>query len=216
MQAILNSDKIYLDSLSAYLIRIPTIKLSIEGHTDATGNNQKNITLSKDRAEEVARYLVTKGVFKNQLSSKGWGSEKPLDNSNNPAAYEKNRRVELTFKNEEINAPEKEYKIELANGAMLNAKFVIFNADGSIGYKQTNLDTEPMKKLRPSEIKSVFSPDGGVLLESKRIADISQIVIKTEQAKVQKPKVQEKQVEEEELPEIKKEYKDIILIYISK
>ena len=69
--------------------------LDIEGHTDKTGENDKNKQLSWDRAESVKQYLVSKGVSENKLDIAGYGSDKPLLDEESVQAYKKNRRVEL-------------------------------------------------------------------------------------------------------------------------
>lgn len=63
----------------------------IEGHTDAKGSAEYNLTLSERRAQAVVRYLVQKGVAAGLLSARGMGESEPLDKSNPDAAV--NRRV---------------------------------------------------------------------------------------------------------------------------
>ena len=73
----------------------PTLKISIEGHTDNVGNLQSNQTLSENRAKAVMNALVLKGVDKSRLSAKGWGQEKPISDNNTDEGKAKNRRVEI-------------------------------------------------------------------------------------------------------------------------
>jgi OOP family OmpA-OmpF porin len=73
----------------------PSIKLRIEGHTDASGNPEINKELSEKRALSVKKYLTEKGIEDNRLMSIGFGSEKPVATNKTPAGRAKNRRVEL-------------------------------------------------------------------------------------------------------------------------
>lgn len=76
-------------------IRTSDVKtLRIVGHTDSSGPEDYNQSLSQLRAEEVARYLVDAcGIDPSRLQTMGLGERSPL-NSNNPRADE-NRRVEF-------------------------------------------------------------------------------------------------------------------------
>lgn len=71
------------------------IKISIEGHTDNTGNAVKNKKLSNARANSVMNALITEGIDKTRLSAIGFGSEKPLVTNDSDENKAKNRRVEL-------------------------------------------------------------------------------------------------------------------------
>lgn len=67
---------------------------NIVGHTDASGSASYNDRLSKLRAEEVKRHLVTNcGIAPERLNAEGVGERFPFD-ENNPRADE-NRRVEF-------------------------------------------------------------------------------------------------------------------------
>ena len=81
-----------LDKLADFLVKHPTRKVHIEGHTDNVGDTQKNLLLSEKRAYAVAAYLVKKGVNAKQLSAQGFGGEKPLVQSNKKY-HPENRRV---------------------------------------------------------------------------------------------------------------------------
>src|SRR5690606_35045841 len=71
------------------------LKISIEGHTDNTGDAAHNKKLSTDRANSVVTALVNQGIDKSRLSAKGFGSEKPLVPNDSEENKAKNRRVEL-------------------------------------------------------------------------------------------------------------------------
>jgi len=71
------------------------IKFSIEGHTDSDGNNDFNQKLSEDRAQAVLKQLVSMGIHKERLISKGYGESKPIDNNSSAEGKANNRRVEF-------------------------------------------------------------------------------------------------------------------------
>lgn len=71
------------------------LKLSIEGHTDNTGEAKHNKTLSYDRANTVLKNLVSLKIDGNRLKSVGYGADKPLVANDTEENKAKNRRVEL-------------------------------------------------------------------------------------------------------------------------
>ena len=73
----------------------PTLKISIEGHTDDAGNAISNKTLSENRAKAVMNALILKGINKSLLTAKGWGQEKPISDNRTEEGRAKNRRVEI-------------------------------------------------------------------------------------------------------------------------
>lgn len=73
----------------------PELKISIEGHTDNTGNAASNQTLSENRAKSVMDAIAAKGINKNRISSKGWGQTKPIADNKTEDGKAKNRRVEI-------------------------------------------------------------------------------------------------------------------------
>ena len=76
----------------------PALKISIEGHTDNTGDAGNNKKLSDDRAKTVMNALIAKGIDKSRLSSIGWGQEKPVADNRTDEGRTKNRRVEIVKK----------------------------------------------------------------------------------------------------------------------
>lgn len=73
----------------------PSLKISIEGHTDNAGNAASNKTLSEKRANAIMNAIVAKGISKERLTAKGWGQEKPIADNSTEDGRAKNRRVEL-------------------------------------------------------------------------------------------------------------------------
>ena len=73
----------------------PSIKIEISAHTDDQGADAFNMNLSVKRAQSIVRYLVSKGVPKNNLIAKGYGKTKPVSSNSTEAGRALNRRVEL-------------------------------------------------------------------------------------------------------------------------
>lgn len=89
-----DSQKI-IDQIAEMLTANPTLKVSIEGHTDNTGTPVANKTLSENRAKAVMNNLIARGINKSVLSSKGWGQDKPISDNGSEEGKAKNRRVEI-------------------------------------------------------------------------------------------------------------------------
>ena len=87
-----------LEKVAEILKRFPQIKkLSIEGHTDDVGNDEKNLKLSSRRAQSVAAFLVLRGVEPGRLDFVGHGKNKPLLPGDTEQVREVNRRVEFVI-----------------------------------------------------------------------------------------------------------------------
>jgi len=79
-------------------------KLLVEGHTDSTGNDATNQSLSKARAEAVQSYLVSRGIPASHVSSVGLGSSRPVADNKTPEGRANNRRVEIVVQQPEAGA----------------------------------------------------------------------------------------------------------------
>jgi outer membrane protein OmpA-like peptidoglycan-associated protein len=73
----------------------PTYNLKINGYTDSSGDDTKNLALSKKRAAAVQAYLVKKGISEGRLSSDGFGEASPVADNKTSKGRATNRRVEL-------------------------------------------------------------------------------------------------------------------------
>jgi chemotaxis protein MotB len=73
--------------------------LRIDGHTDRVPIHNKrfssNWELSTARAVSVVRFLADQGIPENRMTAAGFSKFHPIDPSNTPEAYRKNRRIEI-------------------------------------------------------------------------------------------------------------------------
>jgi outer membrane protein OmpA-like peptidoglycan-associated protein len=81
--------------MATFLSKNPSLQVEVAGHTDSEGPDDYNLFLSQARAEAVLKYIVDKGISKDQLIAKGYGETKPVDTNETYAGMAKNRRVEL-------------------------------------------------------------------------------------------------------------------------
>ncbi len=84
-----------LDQLADILKRNPEIRLRVIGHTCNIGSEGQNAGISKDRAVEVKKYLVSKGVPSVRLVTKGRGYSEPYLPNINERFRKFNRRVQF-------------------------------------------------------------------------------------------------------------------------
>lgn len=73
------------------------LRLNIRGHTDNRGGKQKNLKLSKARAEAVKAYLVNNGIAASRLEVEGVGEAEPIASNNSRRGRGKNRRIEFVL-----------------------------------------------------------------------------------------------------------------------
>lgn len=91
-----------LAKVSGILLAYPTLKISIEGHTDAVGTDDYNQRLSEQRAEVVRDYFVQQGVTENAVTARGFGKTQPIASNDTPDGRQRNRRVELVLSGDAI------------------------------------------------------------------------------------------------------------------
>ena len=84
-----------VEQVLALLRDDPSLRLSIDGHTDDTGDAAHNQRLSEARAKSVVAALVGQGIEDARLQAKGHGQSKPVDDNATDEGRAKNRRVEL-------------------------------------------------------------------------------------------------------------------------
>ena len=87
-----------LESIYNLLIQAEDTKLSIIGHTDNSGNSDRNLVLSKGRAEAVVTYLTNRGIPYDRIQLvDGKGDKAPISSNSTDKGKADNRRVEITL-----------------------------------------------------------------------------------------------------------------------
>ncbi len=87
--------KTNLGDLGKILNKYPDTNILIEGHTDDTGSDDHNMTLSKDRAQSVSFYMATLDVKSARFSTAGYGETQPIVTNDTLEGRQKNRRVDI-------------------------------------------------------------------------------------------------------------------------
>lgn len=92
-----------LNKLAGIFKEYPQTNILVEGHTDNTGSDSYNLTLSKNRAQAVTGYLVESGIDRGRFTTKWYGESQPKYDNSTVEGRAQNRRVELAIiANEEM------------------------------------------------------------------------------------------------------------------
>ncbi len=84
-----------LDQVAQSLKDYPDSLVDVYGHTDSTGSDAFNQTLSENRARTVMNYLISQGVPAARLRSQGFGETMPVADNTTADGRARNRRVEI-------------------------------------------------------------------------------------------------------------------------
>ncbi|MCB2213349.1 OmpA family protein [bacterium] len=100
----LNSDELtpnsitILEDVYTALMDFPEAEVIIEGHSDSSGNDDYNLSLSKKRAEAVKTWLVNRGIDGSRMEAVGIGEADPIADNSTPEGRAQNRRIEFKVK----------------------------------------------------------------------------------------------------------------------
>lgn len=86
-----------IDEFYRFLVENPTLKISIQGHTDNVGSEADNLKLSEDRAQAVYNHLIQRGISFDRLAYKGFGESKPIESNDTEDGRARNRRTEFVI-----------------------------------------------------------------------------------------------------------------------
>ena len=122
-----------LSAVAALLKTNDTWKIKVSGHTDNVGGADMNMTLSRNRAESVKRYLVSQGVPSARIEVEYFGLTRPVTSNDSEQGRMQNRRVELDIRSslessnsiiwEELGDEAVNYKVQiLSTSKKLNMK----------------------------------------------------------------------------------------------
>jgi OOP family OmpA-OmpF porin len=94
-----------LEQLRDTLYLYPVATATIVGHTDSLGSESFNQSLSEQRAQAVADYLIEGGIEEDRLTVKGMGESQPIASNDTAEGRAKNRRVEVEIPEFTYKAP---------------------------------------------------------------------------------------------------------------
>jgi peptidoglycan-associated lipoprotein len=88
-----------LDAKAAVLAANGGITIVVTGHTDEQGTSEYNVALGQRRAAQVKRYLESKGIAENRMTTQSMGDSQPAAQGSDEASYQLNRRAEFETRN---------------------------------------------------------------------------------------------------------------------
>lgn len=88
-----------LDAKASILAANTGVSLVITGHTDERGTAEYNLALGQRRAAQVKRYLASRGVSEDRITTQSLGDSQPASTGTNESDYQRNRRAEFEPRN---------------------------------------------------------------------------------------------------------------------
>lgn len=90
---LLDASKPELEHLVQFLQQNRNLRVEIGGHTDNVGSDKDNQILSDNRANEVRKYLISRGIAADRIEARGYGESQPLSPIDSEAGRALNRRT---------------------------------------------------------------------------------------------------------------------------
>ena len=90
-----DASEVALQQILGELLQYPKMEIVIRGYTDSSGDYNRNVKLSFDRAESVKQFLVKNGVKSSRMKSIGYGPNNPIADNRDVSGRKKNRRIEI-------------------------------------------------------------------------------------------------------------------------
>lgn len=84
-----------LNELYDFLDQYEEVNIEVGGHTNNKPPHEYCDKLSTDRAQAVAKYLISKGIGEERVTFKGYGKRRPITNNDTPEGRKKNQRVQI-------------------------------------------------------------------------------------------------------------------------
>ncbi|MBC7506960.1 MAG: peptidoglycan-associated lipoprotein Pal [Sandarakinorhabdus sp.] len=82
-----------LGKQAEWLARYPTVRVTVEGHTDDRGTREYNLALGDRRATAAKNFLAAQGVATGRMTTISYGKERPAVEGDDEAAFARNRRA---------------------------------------------------------------------------------------------------------------------------
>ncbi len=90
-----------LQKLVEFLVNNHGLSVEVQGHTDDTGSEERNLDLSEKRAQSVVDYLVMHGINKQRLQWAGYGESRPVADNVSEEGRRQNRRTTIKILQDE-------------------------------------------------------------------------------------------------------------------
>jgi outer membrane protein OmpA-like peptidoglycan-associated protein len=87
-----------LEDVAGVLEEYSKTAVIVQGHTDSTGSEELNQSLSERRATSVKNYLAGRGVDADRLAALGYGEGSPVASNDSEMGRQQNRRVDILLK----------------------------------------------------------------------------------------------------------------------
>ncbi len=84
-----------LDRVVTFMNENPNVEIQIEGHTDAKGTDEYNLSLAGGRITSVEAYMESKGIAPTRIVTKSYGELVPIADNETEEGRQQNRRVEF-------------------------------------------------------------------------------------------------------------------------
>ncbi len=153
-------NKPFLDRAAALITKTPDMQLTITGNTDSLASDAYNLDLSRQRAEAVKEYLVSKGVDASKLTTKGAGESNPIaDNSTDQGRF-RNRRIGFTVYDESVDG---NAVVSAASG--VNGTAVTTNGTAATGVNMPDPDLNPLDSNNDDVLPDGDDPSQGTALD---------------------------------------------------
>ena len=87
-----------LNNILKFLQDHPEVKIELAGHTDSSGDDAKNQTMSEKRSQAVKAWLVGKGIDAGRITATGYGETQLVKSEAGVENADASRRTELIIK----------------------------------------------------------------------------------------------------------------------
>ena len=157
-------NKPFLDRAAKLITETPDMQLTITGNTDSLASDAYNLELSRERAESVKEYLVSKGVDASKLVTKGAGESNPIaDNSTEQGRF-RNRRIGFTVYDESVDG--NGVAVTAGNGGDMGTN-ITPNANGTTGanVNMPDPDLNPLDNNNDDLLPDGDDPTQGTVLD---------------------------------------------------
>jgi OOP family OmpA-OmpF porin len=137
-------------------------KIRIEGNASSEGSPQHNKKLSEDRARSVLKYLTEHGIATGELSSVGYGADRPIADNATETGREQNRRVEFVIVEQDVTHKKVEVDAQTGTEKVVDENHEVVRAPDTEATKSeaSKTDAKPPAKA-PAKPVTTAKKKGG-------------------------------------------------------